>query len=173
VSSGVKWPILAGGLLGTGTLVALLYSGFGTDPMQHEDVMIGKPAATWKLVDLQGQEWSLEALRGKPVVLNFWSSWCLPCKQEHPLLVQAPKLYPDVTFLGIIYSDEPKAIERYIRQHGSGFSHLVDPGGRTAIDYGVGGVPETLFIDKQGTITYKQIGPLDPRTLEALIARIR
>lgn len=173
MSSGVKWPILAGGLLGTFGLVALLYSGFGTDVMQHEEVIIGKEASGFQLVDLDGQSWSLEQLRGKPVVLNFWASWCLPCKQEHPLLVQAPKLFPDVVFLGVIYSDEPAAIRRYVAQHGSGFPSLVDPGGRTAIDYGVGGVPETVFIDKAGMVTYKQVGPLDPQTLQALIARIR
>lgn len=177
MSGGVKWPILAGGLFGTALLAGLLYRALGSDPMQHNEealqALIGKKAFPWKLTDLDGNQWSLAELQGKPVVLNFWSSWCLPCKQEHGLLVQAPKMFPDVVFLGVIYSDKPEAIQRYIAQNGSGFPHLVDPGGRAAIDYGIGGVPETVFIDKTGTIVYKQIGPLSPPALQQLVARIR
>ena len=168
----VNWPILVAGLAIVAGLVAVLASGFGNDPHALPDVRTGTVAPLWKMADLDGQEWSLEALKGEPVVLNFWSTWCGPCKYEHPLLLQAAREVPEVKFLGVIYSDEPDAVRRYLAAKGTAYPHLVDPGGHAAIDYGVGGVPETFFIDRRGTIVHKQVGPLDPTTLKAMLQRI-
>lgn len=154
-------------------LLLFLASGFGNDPHAVPDVRTGTPAPSFHLVDLDGKDWSMEELKGKPVVLNFWSTWCGPCKYEHPLLLQAAKAYPDVVFLGVIYSDEPDAVRRYLAQKGQAYPHLIDPTGAIAIDFGVTGVPESYFIDKQGVIVHKEAQALYPQTLQPLLARIR
>jgi cytochrome c biogenesis protein CcmG/thiol:disulfide interchange protein DsbE len=165
--------VLVVGLAITGALVAVLASGFGKDPHAVPSVLEGKPAPEFTLVDLDGGEISLASLRGKPVVVNFWSTWCMPCKIEHPLLLQAPAAFPDVTFIGVLYADEADAARRYLKREGAAFRHFEDPGGRAALDFGVAGVPETFFIDAEGTIVYKQVGPLDGQTLRVLVDRAR
>lgn len=169
----VNWPILVVGLLIVLSLVALLASGFGNDPHAIPDTRTGTQALDWRLTDLDGREWALADLRGKPVVLNFWSTWCGPCKMEHPLLQQAAKDNPDIVFLGVVYSDEPDAVRRYLQKAGTTYHHLVDPGGHVAIDYGVTGVPETYFIDRSGLIVHKEAAPVSPPLLQAMFDRIR
>jgi cytochrome c biogenesis protein CcmG/thiol:disulfide interchange protein DsbE len=169
----VNWSILVPGLLVVALLVALLASGFGNDPHAIPDVRTGTTALPWRLVDLDGKSWSLEELRGKPVVLNFWSTWCGPCKFEHPLLQQAAQAYPDVVFLGVIYSDDPGAVRRYVQREGTAYPHLIDPDGRVAIDYGVTGVPETYFLDRSGLIVHKEAGQVNPQLLRAMLDKIR
>lgn len=181
----VNWMILGGGTFVTLLLVILLGSGFGTDPKALPDQLTGRDAPTFKLVDLQGREWSLQELEGKPVLINFWSTWCGPCKMEHPFLLQAAKRYPDVQFLGVIYSDENAkvaiqmarppydALMEALDTQGIAYPNLDDGSGRVALDYGVGGVPESFFIDRTGRITYKQVGPLSPDILVAEIDKIR
>lgn len=156
----VNRGVLIGGLLIVALIIAILASGFGKNPRAVPSVMEARPAPTFRLTDVEGQKWDLEQLKGQVVVLNFWSTWCLPCKQEHPLLLQAAKAYPDVKWLGVIYQDTPEKVKPYLAQKGSAFPHLVDPGGTIAIDYGVAGVPETFFIDRNGTIVLKHVGPL-------------
>ena len=168
----VNWPILVVGLAIVATLVALLASGFGNDPHALPDMRTGTKAPMITSVDLDGEEWSLASLRGEPVVLNFWSTWCGPCKYEHPLLLQAAREVPEVTFLGVVYSDTADNVRRYLARAGTAYPHLLDPGGRAAIDYGVGGVPETFFVGRDGTIVHKQVGPLDPPTLRTMLDRI-
>lgn len=167
---GVNVGVLLGGLVVIVPLVWLLHSGFGNDPHEVPSVLEHTAAPDFALVDLQGRTWDLSDLRGKPVVLNFWSTWCLPCKQEFPLFQQAALAYPNVQFLGILYSEEPAKAVAYLARTGTTYSHLIDPDGRTAIDYGVAGVPETYFINPQGVIVHKQIGPLSGDTMQALLA---
>ncbi len=169
----VNWKILLPGLLLVIPLLLVLWSGFGNDPHAVPDVRTGTTAPVWKLTDLDGKSWSSEELKGKPVVLNFWSTWCGPCKYEHPLLLQAAAAYPDVVFLGVIYSDEPAAVSRYLDRNGKAYAHLLDEGGHLAIDFGVTGVPETFFIDRSGLIVHKEAQALSPPTLKALLDRIR
>jgi cytochrome c biogenesis protein CcmG/thiol:disulfide interchange protein DsbE len=171
--SRVNWPILVGGLAIVATIVGVLATGFGNDPHAIPDTRTGTKALPWRMVDLEGKEWSLEALRGKPVVLNFWSTWCGPCKYEHPLLLQAAQATPDVVFLGVVYSDDPEAVKRYLARAGTAYPHLVDPNGRVAIDYGVTGVPETYFLNRDGTIVHKEAGPVNGPLLREMLDRIR
>jgi cytochrome c biogenesis protein CcmG/thiol:disulfide interchange protein DsbE len=157
--------VLVVGLLITAPFVYVLASGFGKDPHAVPSVLEGKPAPDFSLVDMDGNPVALSSLAGSPVVLNFWSTWCQPCKIEHPLLQQAPAVFPDVKFYGIIYADQTPAVRRFLDQSGQRYPHLVDPGGRTALDYGVAGVPETFFIDRYGQIVAKHVGPLSPDSL--------
>ena len=141
-------------------ILAILASGFGNDPRAVPSVLESKPAPTFSLVDLDGQTISLDGLRGQPLVLNFWSTWCLPCKQEHPMLQQAQRDNPDVRFLGVLYSDKPEKARAYLKKVGAAYPTLVDDGNRVSIDYGVAGVPETFFVSRSGEVVAKWTGPL-------------
>lgn len=164
--------VLGLGLALTSGLVVLFALSFGNDPHAVPSVLERTPAPAFRLVDLDGRTWSLDELRGQPVVLNFWSTWCLPCKQEHGLLQEAARAFPEVRFLGVIYADEPQKCRDYLARAGTAYAHLVDEGGRTAIDYGVAGVPETFFVDRQGVVVHKQVGPVHPSMLAPMLARI-
>lgn len=168
----VNLGVLIGGLIVVIPLVVLLGISFGNDPHSVPSVSVGKQAPSFELEDLDGVKTSLDDLRGTPFVLNFWSTWCLPCKQEHPLLLRAGRAEKRVRFFGVIYQDEAQTVRRYLKKEGSAFSHLLDPGGTTAIGYGVAGVPETFFVDRNGVIVHKQVGPLDPATLQAKLELI-
>jgi len=169
----IKWPILVVGLVLIVGLVMVLASGFGKNPNALPDARTGDRAPAFALSDLDGGHWTLEELSGRPVVLNFWATWCGPCKLEHPLLLSAARAYPDVVFLGVVYSDEPDKARRYLDEQGTAYPHLVDPDGRVALDYGVGGVPETYFIDRTGRIVQKVAAPLVPQIIRPALDRIR
>ena len=181
----VNWPILVTGVAGTLLLVALLATGFFFDSTTAVvDVRTGGPAPTFRLVDIDGKEWSLEELKGKPVFINFWSTWCLPCKQEHPMLLQAARAYPEVQFLGLIYNDDANKVRSQmgagqyrmlmddLASAGITYPNLEDPSGQVALEYGVVGVPESFFVDTSGQITYKQVGPLQPSIARQELDRI-
>ncbi|MCB9682723.1 MAG: TlpA family protein disulfide reductase [Alphaproteobacteria bacterium] len=161
--------VLVGGLAVIVPLLVLFAVSFGNDPHEVPSVLEHTPAPQFHLQDLDGKTWDLASLRGKKVVLNFWSTWCVPCRQEHPLLQQAARLYPDVVFLGAVYSDEPAKCRAYLTREGTAYAHLVDPEGRLAIDYGVAGVPETYFIDESGVIAHKAVGPVSAPLIQSLL----
>lgn len=158
--------VLMVGVLLVVPLVGLLAVSFRFDPKIVESPLIGKPAPDFTLQDLDGNVVSLSELRGTPVIINFWSTWCPPCIQEHPLLEQAAQAYRGrIHFLGVIYQDEPATIQRFLDERGEWGPSLVDPENRVAIAYGVFGPPETFFIDSEGTIVDKVIGGLYPQYL--------
>lgn len=162
----VNLPILIVGVVVLGGFVALMLYGFTADPKAlSSDVKVGQPATAFTLTSVDGDKVSLKALRGKPVVINFWSTWCIPCKQEHPLLQKYPGAYPEVVFLGVVYQDDEPKVQRFLERDPVPYQTLMDPNGRVAIGYGVTGVPETYFIGKDGTIRYKQVGPLNEEIL--------
>ena len=171
----MNWKVLSGGALIVVPLVALLAAGFGRDPKLRSEATIGKAAPGFDLEQVQGGRFDLAAYRGSPVVVNFWSTWCQPCKIEHPVLLEAAQSYgaSGVRFVAVVYQDEPDKVQRYITKNGSAWPTLLDPGGRTAISYGVAGVPETFFVDKNGTIVHKVAGPVSRQvmveTLESLL----
>ncbi len=169
----VNVPVLLGGLFITAILVAMLGSGFGHDPREVPKALEGRVAPTFSLVSTDGDPVSLADLRGKPVIINFWSTWCQPCRQEHPLLLMAPSQYPDVVFLGVVYADEPAKVKAYLKSGGQTYPHLIDPGGRVSIDYGVAGVPETYFVDVNGLVIHKEAGPIWPDLLAELVPKMR
>jgi cytochrome c biogenesis protein CcmG/thiol:disulfide interchange protein DsbE len=115
---------------------------------------------------------TLQTLRGRTVVVNFWATWCVPCFQEHPVLQQAARTMPaSVAFLGVVYEDEEAKVASFLRQQGSAYPTLMDDGGKMAIAYGVYGVPETFFISPDGTIVEKYVGPLTASALQSLVAK--
>ncbi len=159
----------------TGPLMLALALAFGRDPHAVPSVLVDRPAPDFSLPALDGEVVSLRALRGRPVVVNFWATWCLPCQSEHPMLQQAAAAYAGrAFFVGIVYQDEVDAVRRSLQQAGSNFPQLVDVGSKVAIDFGVAGVPESFILDAHGTIVHKASGVLTPRvlrdTLDGLLA---
>jgi len=140
----------------------LLYWGMGRDTYVLPSPMAGLEAPEFHLVGFDGDTLSLADLRGRVVILNFWASWCIPCRTEHPVLVQTERTWDDseVVLLGVVYQDSRANAERFLAQYGGEWTHVLDPSQRTAIDYGVYGVPETFFIGRDGHISHKKVGPV-------------
>ena len=156
-------------LIGAGIalpIVALLAYGMTQDPKYVASPLPGKEAPVFTLNTLEGdQTISLEQHRGKIVVLNFWASWCLPCRAEHPVLAAAAEAYKgrDVEFYGVLYQDAPDNGKEWLKaMGGQNYPTLVDPGSRVAIDFGLSGVPETFVVDENGTVAHKIWGPVLP-----------
>jgi len=149
------------GLYGTGFLLVLallivaLALGFRHDPNSITSPLVTKPAPSFALRLLDGKGTvSLAALRGRPVIVNFWASWCVACVDEHNYLRAAWQTYGDqVAFVGIDYQDSAADAQKFMKDHGGGWPVVQDPGQGTAIGFGVYGVPETYFIDRQGVIS--------------------
>jgi cytochrome c biogenesis protein CcmG, thiol:disulfide interchange protein DsbE len=133
----------------------------GYDPHALPSAMIDREAPAFDLAALSGDgRLARDALRGKPVVINFFASWCVPCRQEHPLLMQLAKR-GDVRLYGIAYKDKPADSNRLLSQFGDPYTVVgVDADGRTGLDFGVYGVPETYVIDASGHIRKRFVGPL-------------
>jgi cytochrome c biogenesis protein CcmG/thiol:disulfide interchange protein DsbE len=167
----MKWVVTLALSLACAALVFVLYKGFGQDPHQVPFMLRGQPAPTFVLKALgTGEVVKLAELRGKPVVLNFWSTWCGPCRAEHPVLDWAFRQYGNqVKFLGAVFEDTEENARAYIARAGSPFPQLVDPQSQMAVDYGVAGVPETYFIDAEGIIRDKFVGPIDRASFTARI----
>ncbi len=161
--------ILAIGLAMLIPVVVLFAVSFGNDPRKVPFLLEGQSAPKFDLVGMDGEPVKLSDYAGRKVVINFWSTWCEPCKQEHDVLQRGPQRFPDVVFLGVVYQDEEAKVRAYLARNGSTYPHLLDPDGRMAVQYGVAGVPETYFIDEAGTIAHKQIGPVNDPLLGAVL----
>lgn len=154
-------------------LLIILAANLGTDPRRIRSPLIGKPAPPFSLrVAGSNEIVTLDSLRGKPAVVNFWATWCVPCHEEHGVLVAAASMQPNVRFIGVVYNDEEPKVLQFLRERGSAYASLMDDGAKTAIAYGVSGVPETFFIDAAGTIRAKFDGPLDPSTLNVKLREV-
>ena len=153
-----------------GVFLAQLLSGRDTSVVPS--ALIGSPAPQTALPPLENSGLpglDSSAFAGKVTLVNVWASWCAPCRQEHPLLMELAK-DGRIAVAGLNYKDQPQNARRFLGNLGNPYAAIgVDASGRTAIDWGVYGVPETFVIDKQGVIRYKQIGPITPEALEATI----
>ncbi|MFK8249982.1 DsbE family thiol:disulfide interchange protein [Ancylobacter terrae] len=157
-------------LIAFAVLAALFYGRlFSGDPSRLPSALIGRAAPAVTLPPLEGL-----ARDGAPVpgiapadfaggitVLNVWASWCVPCRDEHPFLVELSKV-PGIRLIGLNYKDDAENARRFLGRFGNPFAAVgVDTAGRAAIDWGVYGVPETFVIGPDGKIAYKFVGPLD------------
>jgi cytochrome c biogenesis protein CcmG/thiol:disulfide interchange protein DsbE len=168
-------------------VIALLGFGLKHDPRVITSPLPGRSAPAFSLpvvvqgtaAEARGQTLDsirLASLKGDVIVLNFWASWCLACRDEHPALgaVGAKYTNTDVHFFGVLYNDTPNNGRQWLERMGAvSYPSLADPGARTAIDYGLYGVPETFFIGRDGKVAYKHVGPVTAALLEEKISALR
>ncbi|HET9821706.1 MAG TPA: DsbE family thiol:disulfide interchange protein [Burkholderiaceae bacterium] len=162
-----RWPFIL-----PLVVIAILFAFFGVglklNPREVPSPLIDKPAPAFSLprLDEPGQRLGRDDLRGQVWLLNVWASWCVACREEHPLLVEFArrKLVP---IYGLNYKDQRPDAQRWLANFGNPYTASVsDLDGKVGIDFGVYGVPETFVIDKGGTIRFKQIGPITPEVLK-------
>jgi cytochrome c biogenesis protein CcmG/thiol:disulfide interchange protein DsbE len=170
-------PVLVFAAL-AGLFLIRLFSG---DPSQVPSALIGRPAPAFALAPLPGLTREGRPLpgitegdlKGVTTVVNVWASWCGPCRQEHPALMSLAR-NPAIRVVGINYKDNPENARRFLGALGNPFAAVgVDPNGRTAIDWGVYGVPETFIVGPDGTIRHKHIGPLMPEQMGAFVEKLQ
>ena len=152
------------------------------DPARVPSALIGRPVPAFALAPLPGlsvqggpapglSDADLKA--GKVTIVNVWASWCGPCRQEHPALMELAR-DPSIRVVGVNYKDNPENARRFLGALGNPFAAVgIDPNGRAAIDWGVYGVPETFVVGPDGTIRHKHIGPLLPEQLSAFLEKVR
>ena len=161
-------------------IIALLGYGMTRDPKEIPSPLPGRDAPPFSMaVFAEGQGAQhrpagdtvrLADLKGEVVVLNFWASWCLACRDEHSTLSQVAEVYAQkgAKFYGVLYNDQPQNGTRWIAEMGGqSYPSLQDPRTRVAIDYGLYGVPETFFIGRDGRVAYKHVGPVTATVLAA------
>ena len=148
-------------------IAVFLAIGLGLDPREVPSPLIDKPAPAFSLPQLQqpAQTFSHADMKGKVWLLNVWASWCVACREEHPVLVELARSKA-VPIVGLNYKDERTDGMKWLAQFGDPYQlSAFDHDGRIGIDYGVYGVPETFLIDKKGVIRYKRIGVVTPQIL--------
>ena len=152
-------------------LVLFLGAGLKLDPKEVPSPLIGKPAPAFALARLDDPAQTIrrDDLLGQVWMLNVWASWCVACREEHPLLVEfaKSKMLP---IYGLNYKDKRVAGQKWLADFGNPYTaSLSDLDGRVGIDFGVYGVPETFIIDRQGVVRFKQIGPVTPEVIRTKI----
>lgn len=153
----------------------LLFTGFELDPRAIRSPLIGREAPAWSVTTLDGGRLTSAELAGRPYVVNFWASWCVPaCVDEHPVLTAAHQRHGDeVTFVGVLFQNDPADARAFLARYGDpGYRHLVDESGAVAIDFGVTAPPETFFVDANGIVRHKQVGPLTDALMAEHLATI-
>lgn len=149
-------------------LLVFLAIGLTRDPREIPSPLIGKPAPVFAapVLDGGGQQFAAKDMLGKVWLLNTWASWCVACRQEHPLLVELAKA-KILPIIGLDYKDQDADGLKWLSRYGNPYDIAVtDKDGRIGIDFGVYGVPESFLIDKTGLIRYKQIGPFTEEAIK-------
>lgn len=160
-----------------GALVAVFAFALQTgDPSKLPSALIGKPAPATQFAALEGLLEagrpvpgfsSTELATGAPSVVNFWASWCVPCAEEQPLLVELQKR-TGVALYGVNYKDDPVAARRFLGRYGNPFTAVgTDSAGRGAIEWGVYGMPETFVLSGKGEIVFKHVGPISADSMQS------
>jgi cytochrome c biogenesis protein CcmG/thiol:disulfide interchange protein DsbE len=160
-------------------LVVAFWTGLGRDPTAVPSPLIGKRAPAFELPSLEHPSVSVRSsdFAGRVWLLNVWGTWCPGCLEEHEVLLELAASR-GVTLIGLDWKDDPDAARRWLEERGNPYERVaVDADGRTAIDWGVYGAPETFVVDAFGIVRYKHVGPLTPadveRTILPIVARLR
>lgn len=164
-----RWKWLLGAVIVA--IPLLLGIGLTKDPSYIPSMIVGRSMPDFSLESLSGGgNVASEALLGKPLVVNFWASWCVSCRQEHPLLVRLGEradLFGEFGIVGINYRDSRQAALGFLDREGRfPYASGLDARGRLGIDFGVYGMPETFFVDAAGIVQARQVGPLTPEAIE-------
>ena len=174
-----SWILLGAGLPVLGLLALLGWaslgrgggSPFGVNRVFGQVEVSARPAAPFRLVLMDGRPVNLDDLKGKVVLVDFWASWCAPCRQEAPVLKQVYQEYAGrpVEFIGINIWDRREGAVQYLEQFEVPYPNGIDESGAIAIDYGVRGIPEKFFIDSQGVVRQKFVGPMHADALRSAL----
>jgi cytochrome c biogenesis protein CcmG/thiol:disulfide interchange protein DsbE len=166
------------GILAVVALLVFVFNGrFGQDPRLVDSPLIGKPVSnlTFDYLEQDGT-FSFADQKGTVLVVNFFASWCIPCRAEHDDLTSTAAAFADrgVHFLGIVYQDKPTQATSFLDEFGRGtnYSYVLDPASRAIIELGVFGVPETYIIDANGLIQWKTAGAVDALTLQNALEKV-
>jgi cytochrome c biogenesis protein CcmG, thiol:disulfide interchange protein DsbE len=157
-------------------LVLVLANGQPAATRAVKSPLVGKPAPPIEGTTVDGASASLADLKGKWVVVNFFATWCVPCRVEHPELIKFSDSHAasgDAAVLGVIYSDNAQAVKEYRDKEGGSWAMVTDPKGRVALDYGVAGVPESFLISPDGVVAAKLLGGVRAGDLDQLLYRAR
>lgn len=151
-------------------LIAIFALTIDRDPNLVRSVLIDKPAPDFTLPAVEGMDvpgFDTASLKGEPTIVNVFASWCIPCRDEHPLL-EALKAETGVRLFGINHSDAPENARAFLAELGNPYDAIgADRNRRVSIDWGVYGVPESFVVDKAGTIIFKHVGPLTAESIKA------
>jgi cytochrome c biogenesis protein CcmG/thiol:disulfide interchange protein DsbE len=150
-------------------IVGYFLLGLQRDPSTLPSALIDKPVPSFALPPLTEKPGlAADDLRGEVTLVNFFASWCVPCRSEHPVLMRIGKA---VRLVGIAYKDKPEDSRRFLEQLGDPYARIgIDREGRTAIDFGLYGVPETYVVDQEGKIRFRFVGPLTPAAWDEQVA---
>ena len=152
-------------------MAGFLWKGLSLDPRSVPSPLVGKPAPQFELSQLHQAEQTIsrDSNLGKVWLLNVWASWCVSCRQEHPVFMQLSRM-GEVPIYGLNYKDEREDAIKWLDDFGNPYTVSAhDYNGRVGVDYGVYGVPETYVIDKQGVIRHKHTGPVSAQALQETI----
>ncbi len=150
----------------------LLAAGCTLSPLPPSTPTVARAevAPDFQLTTLSGEPIRLADLRGRYVLINFWATWCLPCREEMPYLQQLAELHADqLTILGINMRESPAAIQPFVEELHITFPILLQPNDETLLGYGVRGLPLSFLVTPAGDIVLRQVGPLQPETIDLLI----
>jgi cytochrome c biogenesis protein CcmG/thiol:disulfide interchange protein DsbE len=163
-----RWLPLAAFLALAALLLAGVLMNSGKDTTAIASPLIGKPVPAFSLPVLgqSGKQIGNADLLGKPYLLNVWGSWCVNCRDEHPLLSELARS-GRIRLVGYNYKDAPEEAQRWLQTFGNPYEVVVaDEEGRVALDFGIYGAPETYLVDAQGVIRWKHVGPITPELLQ-------
>jgi cytochrome c biogenesis protein CcmG/thiol:disulfide interchange protein DsbE len=156
-------------------IVAVMATRFGTDPNEVASPLVGTPVASVELPYLEDPgTLNLADVGSDILVVNFWASWCLPCRAEHPVLVDTATRWESagVRVIGIVYQDDVESASRFLDEFGRAYEVVTDPGGRAAISFGVFGVPETFIVGRDGKVAGVVRGEVSGPGLESALQRL-
>jgi cytochrome c biogenesis protein CcmG/thiol:disulfide interchange protein DsbE len=171
-----KSALAVAGFLAFGFLALLVWGMLNKEPITGLSgvTMVNRPAPDFTLETFNGDTLSLQDLQGRPVIINFWASWCPPCRIEAPLLERTWRAYKErgPIFIGVNIQDRKEDALNYIREFDITYPNGPDPTGEIAIDYGVSGLPVTFFVSKRGEVVRRWVGAVEKSVLISAIEEI-
>ena len=171
----VRWVALTVGFVILMTMAVIVGQSITDEPDRVDSPLLGKPAPEFELprIDTDGTLGSWR-LRGRVTILNFWATWCVPCRKENGALDDFYQRWEgrDVRLVGILYGDDPDAARDFRAELGGTWPLVDDPDGQAAVAYGITGVPETFIIDENGIIVAKLLGAVGPTTLDEVLTQL-
>lgn len=170
--SGLRWLMVPLVVLPVGWL---LFTGLGHDPRLIPSPLVGKPMPAFAGMTLEGDQFSSADLAGKPAIVNFWASYCIPsCVDEHPILLDlAARHGGELQMVGVLVNDTPDGARGFLARYGQvSWPNLLNANGAISIDYGVTGPPETFFVNSEGIVVARHWGPLTAEVVANQLAAL-